>query len=1092
MAHELLKVFNLDKLNFNNDPQTGGDGFFDFMEGLTIDSQNGRIIFTTKEPFGELLFKKLKNATSAEDYSSPDSYNENQKKYVFRNMYRNTQSGALQDSEKNKFLLRGKYKSTGGDGIPIGAFNVPQGSVVVTAGGRKLVEGVDFSVNYQLGRVQILDASLQASNTPINVSVENNSVFGQQTTRFMGVNVEHKISDKFLVGATLLNLSERPFTQKSTYGQESVNNTIFGFNTNFSTEVPLFTRLVNKLPNIDTDVPSNLSVRGEVAFLKPDASTADQFNGESTIYVDDFEGSQSTIDMRSAYAWSLSSVPERKKGDADIFNANANDLTYGFKRAKLAWYTIDPIFYTSKPSGITNNDLSFNPTRRVYSGELYPNTDIPLGQTQVVSTLDLTYFPSERGPYNNNPSFASKPKENFGGIMRSINSTNFEQGNVEYIQFWVLDPYVGKNNDLELGVGSVANPSNTGKIYFNLGEISEDILKDGKKQFENGLGPDQIVSKPIPGTANWGDVPASQSLIYAFDSNAANRTNQDVGLDGLPNRRESEIYTNFASLTDPAADDYTFYLNRSGSVLNRYRDYNGLEGNSAVDISDSNRAANPEPDKEDVNKDNTMNTINGYYEYSIDMKPGMQIGDNFITDVRNTEVELPNGETEISRWVQFKIPVAQPQNTIGSISDFRSIRFMRMFMTGFDEAITLRFGSLDLVRGEWRRFTNSLDAKDTNLADDGTELDVLTVNVQENDSRCPVNYIQPPGVQREQLYNNNTVIRQNEQALSLRVSGNGLEKNDSRAVFKNVSIDMRQYKKLKMFLHAESLPKQTELKDDEMTGFIRFGNDFTDNFYQIEMPLKVTQTTDGNCKYTDDQVWPVENQIDLALSMLAKLKLKAKTVDITSLPLDGVYYLNESDPELGGSNKKLRLGIKGNPNIGLVRTLMVGVKNNTDKDNIRGEAWFNELRLSEMDNQGGMAALLNVDTNLADFATVSATGKMSTVGFGAIEQGANERSREDMQQYNIVTNLNLGKLLPVKWGINLPFNYSIGEQIITPLYDPFNADIKIKDLLASGINQAEKDNVVNKAVDYTRRSSINLIGVRKQRNPEQKGYYPSS
>ena len=1072
----LLKVFNLDKLNYNNDPQTGGDGFFDFMEGLTIDSQNGRIIFTTKEPFGELLFNKLKDNTS-QDYSNTTTYNTNQKKYVFSSMYRSTQSGALQDSEKNKFLLRGKYKSTGSDGIPIGAFNVPQGSVVVTAGGRTLVEGVDYSVNYQLGRVQILDASLQASNTPINVSLENNSIFGQQTTRYMGVNVEHKISDKFVIGGTLLKMSERPFTQKSSYGQESINNTIFGFNTNFATEVPFFTRLVNKLPNIDTDVPSNLSVRGEIAFLRPDASKTDSFDGESTIYVDDFEGSQSTIDMRSAYAWSLSSTPLINSSTDNTFLAQESSLSYGFKRAKLAWYTIDPIFYTSKPADVSNNDLSLNKTRRVYSGELYPNTDIPLGQTQVVSTLDMTYFPSERGPYNNNANFSVDPKGNFGGIMRSINSTNFEQGNVEYIQFWVQDPYVGK--------GEISD-TNIGKLYFNLGEISEDILKDGRKQFENGLGPDQIMVNPRP---IWGDVPASQSLIYAFDSDQANRTNQDVGLDGLSNSSEAAVYSNFSAEPDPAADDYTYYLNTSGSIVDRYKNYNGLQGNSAVDIDDANRAATSVPDVEDVNRDNTMNTINAYYEYSIDVKKGMQVGENYVADIRETEVTLANGETTSARWIQFKIPVAQPKNIIGSISDFRSIRFMRMFMTGFQEEVTLRFGSLDLVRGDWRRYTNTLDYNDTNVADDDTELDVLTVNVQENDTRCPVNYVEPPGVVREQLYNNNTVINQNEQALSLKVSGSGLQPEDSRAVFKNVSIDMRQYKKLKMFLHAESLPLQVELKDDQMSAFIRFGNDFTDNFYQIEVPLKVT--VPSNCAaLSAELVWPAENEIDLALSLLTKLKIQSKGIAVSDLPLDGIYYQTEA--ELGGNDSKLILGVKGNPNFGLVRTLMVGVKNNIeldpslDEQRVKGEVWFNELRLADMDNSGGMAALLNVDTNFADFATISATGKMSTAGFGSIEQGPNERSREDIQQYNIVTNINLGKLLPTKWGINLPFNYSVGEETITPLYDPFNADIKIKELLENTESQAEKDNIINRAIDYTKRTSINFIGVRKQRSPEQK------
>ncbi|WP_338408015.1 cell surface protein SprA [uncultured Flavobacterium sp.] len=1068
----LLKVFNLDKLNYNNDPQTGGDGFFDFMPGLTIDSQNGRIIFTTKEPFGELLFSKLSNG--GENYKDVNTYNENQKKYVFRNMYSNTQSGALQDSDKNKFLLRGKYKSSGGDGIPIGAFNVPRGSVVVTAGGRLLVEGIDYSVNYQLGRVQILDPSLQASNTPINVSLENNSVFGQQTKRFFGVNVEHKFTDKFLVGATFLKLSEKPFTQKSGFGQESVNNSIYGFNLNYSSEIPFLTRLVNKLPNIDTDVPSNLSVRGEVAFLQPNTPKWDSFQGEATIYVDDFEGSQSTIDMRSAYAWNLASTPMNDAQSTYNFNANANDLSYGFKRAKIAWYTIDPVFYTQKPDGVTNDDLSLNTTRRIFSEELYPLTDIAQGQSQVINTLDLSYYPADRGPYNNGLNAAANPSSNFGGIMRSLNSTNFEQGNVEYIQFWVMDPYVGKG-EIPL--------SNTGKIYFNLGEISEDVLKDGRKQYENGLGPDQILVNPQP---IWGDVPASQSLIYAFDTNADNRKNQDVGLDGLSNANEGSVYTSFASEVDPAADDYIYYLNTTGSILDRYKNYNGVEGNSAVDINNANRGATTVPDVEDINRDNTMNTINAYYEYGIDVKPNMSIGENYITDIRNTQVTLPDGSVTDARWIQFKIPVSQPENTIGNISDFRSIRFMRMFMTGFNNEVTVRFGALDLVRGEWRRYSNTLDPTDVNIADDGTNLDVLAVNVQENNDRCPVNYIIPPGVQREQLYNNNTIINQNEQSLSLRVSGDGLEPEDSRAVFKNVSVDMRQYKKLKMFLHAESLPNEIFLNDDQMYAFIRFGNDFTQNFYQIEIPLKVSKSV-GDCKLRAEDVWPEDNEIDLSLALLTQLKVDAMSIDISTLPLDGIYYPDDvaNNPEADG-NSKLRLGIKGNPNFGMVRNLMLGVKSNETHQDLKGEVWFNELRLSSMDNHKGMAALLNVDSNLADFATISATGKKSTIGFGALEQGPNERSREDTQQYNIVTNINLGKLLPLKWGINLPFNYAIGEEIITPEYDPFNQDIKLKQLLDKTADKTTRDTYANRAIDYTKRKSINFIGVRKQRSPEQK------
>lgn len=1104
----LLRVFNMDRLNMNNDPQPGGDGFFDFVPGLTVDTQNGRIIFTTAEPFGQFLFNKLSSGT--EQYDVPASYNANQNKYVFRSLYRSTQAAALQDSDKNKFQLRGRFKSEGGDGIPIGGFNIPRGSVEVTVGGRRLIEGTDYVVNYQLGRVKILDPALQNSGMPVQISVENNAIFGQQTRRFFGVNVDHRFSDNFQLGATMIRMTERPFTQKSTFGQESVNNTIYGANANYSSDLPFLTRLVNKLPFVDTDVPSNISLRGEIAYLKPDTPTADNFDGESTLYVDDFEGSQNTIDMKSPFAWSLASVPERINNSPYNFFGNAEDLTYGFRRAKLAWYTIDPIFYTGqRPTEISDSDLASNRTRRVFINELFPVTDIVQGQTTVINTLDLTYYPEERGPYNFNPAASGSnllpnPQQNFGGIMRGINSTNFEQGNVEYIQFWVLDPYVG--------AGAI-DGSNQGKIYFNLGEISEDVLKDGRKSYENGL-PGQGGTEPTIETI-WGKVPASQSLIYAFDTNEGNRQFQDLGLDGLNDDEEATKFPQFASFSDPAADNYQFYLNASGDVIERYKNYNGLQGNSPVNVTNANRGSTTLPDVEDVNRDNTMNTINAYFEYSIDIRPGMDVGQNFITDIRTATPTIPGpgNQTTDARWIQFKIPVVEPERTIGSISDFRSIRFMRMFLTGFDQEVTVRFGALELVRGEWRRFLGSLDYNlGDDDSDDDTAFDVLAVNIQENSNRTPINYVLPPGVIREQLFNQNTVVNQNEQSLALRVSkkspGNpglgGLEAGDGRAVFKNVELDFRQFRKLRLFLHAEALPEPNNtgplptpeingLLDDEMVAFIRFGNDFTQNFYQVEVPLKVTPYSTNA---SPEQVWPKENEMELQLELLTKLKILANSGNAPPEDALGIRFVNETDLDPSLSNKetaKLRIGIKGNPNFGLVRTLMIGVRNNTDNTelfsipkDIRGEVWFNELRVSDLNNRGGMAAIINMDAQIADLANISAVGRMSTIGFGTLEQGVNERSREDFKQYNIVTNINLGKLMPQKWGINLPFNYGISEEIITPEYDPFNQDIRLRQLLDNTTDEAERSNIRNRAIDYTKARSINFIGVRKDRGEEQK------
>jgi cell surface protein SprA len=1094
----LLRVFNVDRLNYTNDPQFGGDGFFDFIPGLTVDAQNGRIIFTTVEPFGEYLFDKLR-LDPLENYTdaTENNYNANQKKYVFRKLYKSTQADALQDSQKNKFQLRGSFKSTGSNGISLGAFNVPQGSVVVTAGGRTLVEGQDYTVNYQMGTVQILDTSLAASNTPIEVSVENNATFGQQTRRFAGVNVEHKFSDKFLVGGTVINMSERPFTTKTNYGQESVNNTIFGLNTVYSTEVPFFTRLVNKLPNMDTDVPSNFSFRGEVAYLKPGASKADQFNGEATTYVDDFEGSQTTIDMRSVSGWNLSSVPV--KTAFEDLNPATNDLASGYKRGKLAWYSIDPSFYvpSSLPDGISNDDLSTNKTRRIYFAELYPQVDVVPGQSTVVSTLDLSFFPRERGPYNYNPDYFAgisplQAVQNWGGLMRPITSTNFEQTNVEYIQFWILDPYYGPVNDPGI------DPTNTGVLEINLGEISEDILKDNRKQYENGL--PGVNGQATTFSTVWGEVPVSQSLIYAFDTDGANRTLQDAGYDGVLDNEEG-VNTQYAGTADPAADNYQFFLSATGNVVDRYKNYNGTQGNSPVDVGDTNRGNTTLPDTEDINRDNTMNTIDAYYRYTINIEPNAVVGSGYLVDERITPgIELANGQgTTDARWLLYKVPVAvdnsETDRIVGGISSIRSIRFMRMFVTGFKEQVTLRFGALDLVRGEWRRYTNSFDeltdSDDDNLVDE-TGFDVVSLSVQENAQKRPIGYVSPPGVMREQLYSNNAVINQNEQALSLRVystsgstsNNSGLEPGDSRAVFKSVNVDMRQYKKLRMFFHAESLtnsvdsqiPESNALNSGEMKAFVRFGNDFVDNFYQVEMFLDVTAYN----AISEEEVWP--NDLVIPLQELTALKVRVLQNTAGTADINGVYWYVIDD--------KVRIGIKGNPNMGYVRTLMVGVKNATDligsPRHLRGEVWFNELRLSDMDNKGGMAATASMDANFADFMTLSATGNLSTIGFGTVEQSPNERSREDRTQYNFVTNMGLGKLLPKSWHINLPFSYSVGEETITPEYDPFYQDVQLDQILDNAATDAERDNIKNRAIDYTKIKSINFIGVKKERAPEQK------
>ena len=1065
----LLRVFNFDRLNFNNDPQLNGDGFFDFVPNITVFQQYGKIVFTKVEPFGEFLFDKL--ALGGEVYDNTTTYNGNQAKYVYDKLYKETKTAALEDGEKNKFQVKGRYKSDGASGIPIGAFNVPRGSVKVTAGGRVLVEGIDYTVNYQIGTVQILDPALLASNTPIQISVENNAVFGQQTRRFTGINVEHQFNENFVLGGTFLNLSERPITQKANLGTEPINNIIYGFNGNFSTEVPFLTRLANKLPNIDTDVTSNFSIRGEFAHLLPGSPNGTNFNGEATSYVDDFEGSQNAIDLLSPQSWFLSSRPV----GVSTVGLDDSGIENGYGRAFMNWYTVDPIFYSNqRPTGITDDDVSDLYTRRVFFDEIFPQIDLVQGQTTVINPLDLVYYPSERGPYNMDPNATSgvlnNPQNSWAGITRQLTSTDFEQSNVEYVEFWLLDPFLD-------------NPTNPGgKLTINLGNISEDIIKDGRKQYENGLPENGDISTLVP-TA-WGTVvPQNQSLIYAFSTLGEERANQDVGYDGYDDAEEASVFSNYSGVSDPANDNYTYFLNTEGDIFERYREYNGMQGNSPDTFTDTNRGSTTQPDVEDINRDNTMNTIDSYFEYEMDITPTSlaNLNNEFIVDRKEENVALPNGNSATTRWYQFRIPLTESTNQVGGITDFRSIRFARLYLNEFSEATILRFATLDLVRSDWRRYKLTLD-DEANNDNDNTDFNVGIIGIQENDG----NYVSPPGVEREQLNNNNTIVRQNEQ--SLVVNACGLEPQDSRAVFKNINVDMRQFNKLRMFMHAEA-GDTPGLGDNDLVGFIRMGNDFTQNFYQIEVPLMVSVGSS-----TDPQaVWPNVNEINLpieALELIKSLGISSGTLSADDPTfynvIDGVLDPNPvaefSTHQLG----QQRVAIKGNPNFGDIRTLMVGVKNvRSDNMDVCAEVWFNELRLSDMDNKGGWAAVVSMDSNIADFMNISASGRKSTAGFGTIEQGPNERSREDIKQYDVVTNINLGQLLPEKWGVQIPFNYGQSEELITPEYDQQYKDVKLQSRLDAAVDNTERDAILEQSEDYTKRQSVNFIGVRKTKTGDK-------
>jgi cell surface protein SprA len=1075
----LISILRADRLNSRNDPQP--DGLYDFVNGFTVLQQHGEIIFPLLEPFGHDLDSiAFNNVNPATDTIA--------RKYIYYQLYDSIKAIAQTYANVNHYILQGTVKGSSSSDIYLGAFNIPQGSVTVTAGGQVLQENTDYIIDYNLGTLKIINQAIINSGIPVDVQFENNATFGVQQRSFLGLRLDYIANQHLSLGATMERLAERPFFTKVNYGEDPIRNTMYGVDFSYQNQLPGLTRIINKLPFYNSDAPSSISAYGEAAALRPGHPPQIGKGSEGLIYIDDFEGATSSVDLRFPFiSWALASTPQNNglfpEGTA------TNNLVYGMNRAKLAWYNIEP---TLQDRSSTNNPLRGNlkelsdpRVRQVFTNELFPQRTTNITDV-ITSTFDLAYYPSDRGPYN----FTDDPNQidangkfrsttltkRWGGIMRSLDQTDFETGNIQYIEFWVQDPFI-------------KNPSSTGgKLFIDLGNISEDILKDGRRFYENGLPTPTIPA--ITDTSVWGRSPINPiQVTQAFSNDPNDRPYQDVGFDGLNDDSEkiqrstylNDIANNFGAVSpfyqkasaDPSNDDYKWYRDASydasgTGILGRYKDYNNPQGNSPISSGSSqfSPAATLYPDNEDLNHDNTLNETEQYYEYEIDLKPGMGVGNSqFITDQRVVTPRLADGTSSPENWYLFRVPIEKFTQNVGDIPDFKSIRFMRMYLTGFSDSVVMRFATLDLVRNQWRTFTYNVDTiggYQQIPTNSPTTINVLAVNVEENSSRQPIPYKTPPGIDRvQELSNNGVNLLQNEQAMSLQI--NALQKHDSRAVFKTLNLDLRKYGEMNMFIHAESALKQSPpLENGQIDAVIRIGQDFTDNYYEIKIPLEITQF---NSAATAEEIWPDSNSLNLVLNDLVQLKIRrdSKRVNIT-----GFYSEAVGDRTYA---------IKGNPNLGEVQGFLIGVENETDAT-ISTEVWVNELRLSKIDDKGGYAALGRVDMQLADLGTLSVSANTYSYGFGSIDQQIDQRAKDNMFQYDAALNIDAGKLLPHKIGISIPVYASINKTILTPEYDPYDLDILYKTKLSLATSMAQRDSIKKAAGDITTIKTLNFTNVR--------------
>ena len=765
-------------------------------------------------------------------------------------------------------------------------------------------------------------------------------------------------------------------------------------------------------------------------------------------------------------------------------------------------------------------ELSKNTVRQVLETEIFPTKDIEAGTQTNVSVLNLAYYPEERGPYNydvvptrysagiDENGKLNNPGSRWAGIMRRMESTDFEATNIEYIEFWMMDPFADEEYQ-----------NNPGKLYINLGDISEDILRDGRKFYENGLPTTAEVTNVD--TTIWGRVPTLQDLVGTFSNLSEARQFQDIGYDGLNDADERSFFaTTYLDIirnrfgegttayinayNDPSADNYHYFRSTEWdspsdeihrSILERYKQYNGPEGNSPSQSQQTETyttSYSTKPDGEDINGDNTLSESERYYQYVIDLDPAkMIVGHNHISDILDaTGIALPNGQIGSVRWYQFRIPIKHPDKVVGHIDDFSSIRFMRMFVNEFQRPIVLRFATLDLVKGEWRTYTQSIQAPGEYQPDDVTNettLDVSAVSIDENSQREPVPYVIPPGIQQERVMGMTQTTRINEQSLQMTVQN--LVDGDGRAIYKTTDFDLRQYKYLKMFVHAEAANEDSPLNDQDLTVFMRIGTDFTENYYEYEVSLKVTPW--GTARTNREAIWPEINNLDIRLEDLVEVKSRrneAMNQPNSSVKLNYIYSEKVKKGTVDNMDYYHTIKVIGNPNLSDVEAMMIGIRNpkrqnlSSEDDGLPKSAvvWINELRLTELNSKGGVAATGRLEATLADLGRLTVTGSYNSAGFGALDSDITSNTFEANSAFSISTDLELGKFLP-NTGLRIPMHFDYGQTNITPLYNPYDPDIKMNDALASLSNDRERDSLTSMIHDFTRYKNINFMNVRKER-----------
>ncbi|NTV46413.1 MAG: cell surface protein SprA, partial [Chlorobiales bacterium] len=918
---------------------------------------------------------------------------------------------------------------------------------VKTSSGR-LVEGVDYTVDYQLGTVEILRLDAIQSGANLIIQYERNELLSIAAKTILGARAEYQFSEDFKIGGTFLQYSERPLAEKIRIGDEPILNRIFGFDMQYKTDSRWLTKMVDALPLISTKERSEFAFNAEYAQVMPShpSELNTKLDPDGVSYIDDFEGTKQIISLGQEFTlWSIASSPLLFDGQS-----SAKRLE---QKALLTWYNYDRLD-------------SRNPSVK----EIFPQRQSSRDQ-QTITPLVADYYPKRRGAYNFSTDLKRTLYENpdsaWGGMMRLLPqyARKLEQSNVEFIEFWVrvdkLDPAT----------------TDSGYIYIDLGTISEDILPNSELNTEDGM--------PLTRTPGTGSNARDDSSSYGNDiygrflkssvtgylvNNILNNDpsdaslTEDIGIDGLTDDEEKTRFANFVNAAQRLSDTDPIYANDPvfQEELRRFKsdpsgddffapedndksfDYiNGVEGNSRT----GKRVTSNKPNTEDLNSNNTTDRNNNFYRYKIPISakrlkdPAGPSGKYVVGGGVNTADVTRN-----AGFVLFRIPLKSFDKTFGIPPGFNNIMYSRIWMSGFRESHKFEFASINFIGSQW--FAAPSSNPDTNVS-------LSAINLEENGSR----YAIPPGIDRARdLTRPDENILANEQ--SIVITGRRLGIDSSRAVSRDFSysgngINLNPYKRLRAFIHGG---KNT----DGLQAFIRFGNSETDNYYEYRVPIKQSPLnyevpSDVNSPAYEDArrvLWPEENEIDIILKELPAYKFSTR---------DSKGFIKKT------LDDGKELVIKGSPSLGNIRYMVLGVRNPGTKITFvdSAEIWINELRASGYDEKNGWAARANMSVKLADLMTVNTAIEKRTADFHAVDVRNNAlTSQNDSYNWSVAGTINLDKFLPAEDGWQIPLSVEHTESILVPKYSPSQTDVlleqqierAIADTIASGAtkDQAER------------------------------------